>query len=168
VPTSPSSDGSGPAGTPIPALSASPSPGATASAPGESAAATAASTLAPTPTPAPTQTPAPTKAPPISEFPQTWAGSWADPVTGGSGSLELVLTGKGTGFGGSITMDGTACLAGGVLDGSYDGRDIDFRVSQREVVIRFRGRASASMISGTFSTACDGMDGTWTVQRLSR
>ena len=43
------------------------------------------------PTPAPT--PEPTAAPPVEAFPQTWAGIWTDPVTGGAGSLELVLTG---------------------------------------------------------------------------
>lgn len=165
APASPAPNGTGP---PTPAVSTPPSPAASPSATDGSPAPTPAPTPSPTPTPVPTPTPKPTAAPPLSEFPQTWTGSWVDPVTGGSGSLDLVLTGKGTGFGGSITMDGTACLAGGVLDGSYDGRDIDFRVSQREVVIRFRGRASASTISGTFSTACDGMDGTWTVQRLSR
>jgi hypothetical protein len=89
-------------------------------------------------------------------------------VTGGSGSLELTLTGRGADFGGSITMDGTACLSGGILTGAYDGRDIEFEVGQRDVEIRFVGRASAAAITGTFASDCDGMDGTWTVTRSSR
>ena len=89
-------------------------------------------------------------------------------MTGGSGSLELTLTGKDAEFGGSITMDGTACLSGGILDGAYDGRDIGFVVTQRGVQMRFAGTAQAATISGTFATDCDGMDGTWTVARTSR
>ena len=120
----------------------------------------------PTPTPSPSPTAAstasPTPAPGIEEFPQTWSGTWADPVTGGSGSIELTLTGKGADFGGSITMDGTACLSGGILTGSYDGRDIEFEVGQRDVEMRFVGRAIAAAIAGTFASDCDGMDGTWT------
>jgi hypothetical protein len=65
-------------------------------------------------------------------------------------------------------MDGTACLANGVLVGSYDGRDISFTVGQRDVEIRFEGRGDAATIGGTFTSACDGMDGTWQVQRSSR
>jgi hypothetical protein len=124
----------------------------------------------PTPSPIPVATPTapPTPAPAIDEFPQSWAGTWADPVTGGSGSLELTLTGKGADFGGSITMDGTACLSGGILTGAYDGRDIEFEVGQRDVRMRFVGRASAAAITGTFGSDCDAMDGTWTVTRSSR
>jgi len=95
----------------------------------------------------------------------SWAGTWLDPVTGGSGSLELTLTGKDAEFGGSITMDGTACLSGGILDGAYDGRDIGFVVTQRGVQMRFAGTTQNSTITGTFATDCDGMDGTWTADR---
>jgi hypothetical protein len=89
-------------------------------------------------------------------------------VTGGSGSLELILTGRGADFGGSITMDGTACLANAVLVGSYDGREISFTVGQRDVDIRFEGEGNASSIGGTFTSDCDAMDGTWQVHRASR
>lgn len=89
-------------------------------------------------------------------------------MTGGSGSIGLTLTGKGADFGGSITMDGTACLSGGILTGAYDGRDIEFTVGQRDVEIRFAGTADDATIVGTFATDCDGMDGTWTVMRSSR
>jgi hypothetical protein len=90
-------------------------------------------------------------------------------VTGGSGSLELTLTGKGADFGGSITMDGTACLSGGILTGAYDGRAIEFMVGQRDVEMQFVGAAqAASSMSGTFTTDCDAMDGTWSVTRSSR
>src|SRR5215204_618764 len=87
----------------------------------------------------------------------SWAGTWLDPVTGGSGSLELTLTGKDAEFGGSITMDGTACLSGGILDGAYDGRDIGLVVTQRGVQMRFAGTTQNSTITGTFATDCDGM-----------
>ena len=80
--------------------------------------------------------------PPISEFPQSWTGTWQDPVTGGSGSLELTLTGKDAEFGGSITMDGTACLSRRDPGGAYDGRDIGFVVTQRGVQMRFAGGAT--------------------------
>ena len=89
-------------------------------------------------------------------------------MTGGSGSIELTLTGKDAEFGGSITMDGTACLSGGILDGAYDGRDIGFVVTQRGVQMRFAGTAQNATISGTFATDCDAMDGTWTATRSSR
>ncbi len=89
-------------------------------------------------------------------------------MTGGSGSIELTLTGKDAEFGGSITMDGTACLSGGILDGAYDGRDIGFVVTQRGVQMRFAGTAQNATISGTFATDCDAMDGTWTAVRSSR
>ena len=152
----------------------------TSTAPGSTASSGPAATTAPSadrsvpPTPSPTAppaatpTPTPTPPPPISEFPQSWTGSWQDPVTGGSGSIGLTLTGKDAGFGGSITMDGTACLSGGILDGAYDGRDIGFVVTQRGVEMRFAGTAQNATISGTFATDCDGMDGTWTVTRSSR
>jgi len=155
--------GSGGLASPAPGSSASTSPGGTGAPP--STGPSAAPTLPmPTATPGPTPTPPP----PISEFPQSWTGTWQDPVTGGSGSLELTLTGKDAEFGGSITMDGTACLSGGILNGAYDGRDIGFMVGQRDVEIRFAGTAQAGMITGTFATDCDGMDGTWTVARSSR
>lgn len=91
-----------------------------------------------------------------------------DPVTGCSGSLELTLNGKGSDFGGSITMDGTACLSNGILDRAYDGRDIEFRITQRAVEVRFVGEADAATMTGTFTTDCDAMDGTWTATRSSR
>ena len=144
--------------------SIAPSASSAASSGGSIGASPGASGSAPVATP----TASPTPAPPIDEFPQSWAGTWADPVTGGSGSLELTLTGKDADFGGSITMDGTACLSGGILTGAYDGRDIEFEVGQRDVEMRFIGRASAAAISGTFASDCDGMDGTWTVTRSSR
>jgi hypothetical protein len=153
------------------ATSASTSPGATAVPPSTGPSgppATPPPTPGPTATPAPTPSPTPTPPPPISEFPQSWTGTWQDPVTGGSGSLELTLSGKDAEFGGSITMDGTACLSGGILDGAYDGRDIGFVVTQRGVQMRFAGTAQNATISGTFATDCDAMDGTWTVARTSR
>jgi hypothetical protein len=118
----------------------------------------------------PTRAPAtvPTPPPAVSEFPQTWTGSWEDPGTGGAGNLELVLTGRGSDFGGSITMDGTACLAGGVLVGSYDGATIAFTVAQRGTVLEFEGLADDAGITGTFRSECDALDGTWTVRRSSR
>ena len=157
--------------TASPGASGSAAPVATAASP--SITTSAGPTIAPStatlsPTPAATPTASPTPAPAIDEFPQSWTGTWADPVTGGSGSLELTLTGKGADFGGSITMDGTACLSGGILTGAYDGRDIEFEVGQRDVEIRFVGRASAAAITGTFTSECDAMDGTWTVSRSSR
>jgi len=154
-----------------PGASGSAGPLATVASPsiGPSASPTVASaTPTPSPPPVATPTPSPTPAPAIDEFPQSWTGTWADPVTGGSGSLELTLTGKGADFGGSITMDGTACLSGGILTGAYDGRDIEFEVGQRDVEMRFVGRASAAAIAGTFASDCDAMDGTWTVTRSSR
>lgn len=155
---SPSSAPSGP--------TASASPGATSA---SSSIGAGGSPTAPPATPPPaTPSPTPTPPPPISDFPQSWAGTWQDPVTGGSGSLELTLTGKDAEFGGSITMDGTACLSGGILTGAYDGRDIGFEVGQRDVEIRFAGTAHDGTITGTFATECDGMDGTWTVARSSR
>jgi hypothetical protein len=166
--SAPASDGSvgaspGPSGSAIPVATTA-SPSITPSA-GPSI---ASATPTPSSTPLAMPTASPTPAPAIDEFPQSWAGTWADPVTGGSGSLELTLTGKGADFGGSITMDGTACLSGGILTGAYDGRDIEFEVGQRDVEIRFVGRASAAAITGTFASDCDGMDGTWTVTRSSR
>lgn len=156
--------GSGGPTSPEPGTTASTTPGATPST-GPSA-----PPSTPTPTALPAATPGltPTPPPPISEFPQSWAGTWQDPVTGGSGSLELTLTGKDAEFGGSITMDGTACLSGGILDGAYDGRDIGFGVGQRGVEMRFAGTAQGATITGTFATNCDAMDGTWTVERSSR
>ncbi len=99
----------------------------------------------PTPTPPPSPPPAAdarahARRPPISEFPQSWTGTWQDPVTGGSGSLELTLNGKGSDFGGSITMDGTACLSTGILDGATTGAPSSSAVTQRAVEVRFRGR----------------------------
>jgi hypothetical protein len=122
------------------------------------------------PTPRPTLAPTakPTAPPPVEAFPQTWTGSWQDPVTGGSGSLSLVLTGRGSDFGGTISIDGTACLADGVLDGTYDDGDIAFTVGQRDVTFTFRGEANDAEIRGTFQSACDAMDGTWVVQRTGR
>ena len=154
----------------------SPAPGATASTTlgGSPTTGSGAPPGTPTPTPTPspppaaTPTPTPTPPPPISEFPQSWTGTWQDPVTGGSGSLEVTLTGKDADFGGTITMDGTACLSGGILDGAYDGRDIGFVVTQRGVEMRFAGTAQNATITGTFATDCDAMDGTWTVFRSSR
>ncbi len=155
---------------------ASPTPGSTApggtGAPPSTGPSAPPATPSPAPTPIPppaaTPSPTPTPPPPISDFPQSWTGTWQDPVTGGSGSLELTLTGKDAEFGGSITMDGTACLSSGILNGAYDGRDIGFVVGQRAVELRFAGTAQAGTISGTFATDCDGMDGTWTVVRSSR
>lgn len=163
--------GSGSPSVPSPGATASASPsgtGASSSTGASAPPATPPPTPTPTAPPAATPSPTPTPPPPISEFPQSWAGTWQDPVTGGSGSLELTLTGKDAEFGGSITMDGTACLSGGILTGAYDGRDIGFMVGQRDVEIRFAGTAQDAMIAGTFATDCDGMDGTWTVVRSSR
>jgi hypothetical protein len=163
--------------SPGPSTAASPSatsPLATPSAvsPSASTAAPASPTTEPSPTPAPTPTraptPEPTAAPPVEAFPQTWAGTWTDPVTGGAGSLELVLDGEGSAFGGSITMDGTACLVGGLLDGRYDGDEIVFTVTQRGVDLSFVGEASDAGLRGTFTSTCEGMDGTWEVQRSGR
>jgi len=119
-----------------------------------------------TPTRAPT--PEPTAAPPVEAFPQTWTGSWQDPVSGGTGSLTLVLAGRGSSFGGTITMDGTACLGDGILNGTYDDGDITFTVGQRDVEIAFEGEATDAEIRGTFRSDCDTMDGTWQVQRSGR
>jgi hypothetical protein len=155
-----------PSATPALASPAAPSasPGATASA--AVTPAPASPTTAPTATPVPTR--APTAPPPVDAFPQTWAGTWTDPVTGGAGSLELVLTGEGDAFGGSITMDGTACLANGILDGRYDGREIAFTVSQRDVDLAFVGQAADGGLRGTFTSTCEGMDGSWEVHRAGR
>jgi hypothetical protein len=160
--------GSGGPTSPEPDTTASTTPGATPSTGPSAPPATPPPTPTPTAPPAATPGPTPTPPPPITEFPQSWTGTWQDPVTGGSGSLELTLTGKDSEFGGSITMDGTACLSGGILTGAYDGRDIGFVVGQRDVEIRFAGTAQGGTISGTFATDCDGMDGTWTVLRSSR
>ncbi len=163
--------GSGGPASPAPGASASASPAGTDASPSTGPGAPPTAPLrTPTPTapPAATPGPAPTPPPPISEFPQSWTGTWQDPVTGGSGSLELTLSGKDAEFGGSITMDGTACLSGGILDGAYDGRDIGFVVGQRGVEMRFAGTAQGAMITGTFATNCDAMDGTWTVERSGR
>jgi hypothetical protein len=65
-------------------------------------------------------------------------------------------------------MDGTACLSGGILTGSYDGREIEFTVGQRGVEMRFEGTAAAATMTGTFESACDNMNGTWTVTRTAR
>jgi hypothetical protein len=161
-------------GSPAGSPTTSARPGGVAASPTPTRAPTA--TPAPTPTPTPAATPVPTRVPttepteppPVSEFPQSWTGSWEDPVTGGTGALELTMTGKDDAFGGSITMEGTACVAGGVLDGSYDGRDIAFSVTQRGTVVAFEGVVDDGAISGTFGSDCDGMDGTWTVQRSDR
>jgi hypothetical protein len=104
----------------------------------------------------------------VSAFPQSWTGSWEDPVTGGSGGLELTLTGQDDDFGGTITLDGTACLADGVLDGSYDGRDITFSVTQRGTTVTFEGRVVDDALEGTFRSDCDAMDGTWNAGRTDR
>jgi len=161
--------GSGSPASSAPATTASTDPGATGGPPSTGPSApTTPPTPRPTAPPAATPSPTPTPPPPITEFPQSWTGTWQDPVTGGSGSLELTLTGKDAEFGGSITMDGTACLSGGILTGAYDGRDIGFMVGQRDVEIRFAGTAQAGTITGTFATDCDAMDGTWTVVRSSR
>lgn len=162
-----STSGVGPSASSVAAASptagtASASPTATA-APTASPPPTAAATATPVPTLVPTADP--TDPPPVSEFPQTWTGSWEDPATGGTGALELVLTGKGGEFGGTITMDGTACLVTGTLEGSYDGRDIAFTVSQRGTILEFAGTAGDDGIDGTIRSECDALDGTWTAQR---
>ena len=168
TPSSPAASGSGAIDSPTPAASVAPSPAGSTTGPQGSPTGTPGTTPPSTATPTAAVTPKPTPAPPITAFPQGWVGTWTDPVTGGSGSLELTLTGKDSDFGGSITMDGTACLAGGLLTGSYDGREIEFVVGQRDVEIQFRGRADASTMSGTLTSGCDGMDGTWSVNRTSR
>ena len=89
-------------------------------------------------------------------------------MTGGTGALTIVLAGKDDAFGGTIAMDGTGCLVDGVLEGAYDGRDITFVVTQRGTVLEFEGRGDEAGIEGTFRSACDGMDGTWTVDRSDR
>jgi hypothetical protein len=99
---------------------------------------------------------------------QTWTGSWEDPGTGAMGNLELVLTGRGSDFRGSIMMDGTACLQNGILVGSYERATIAFTVTQRGTVIEFEGIVDDAHMSGTFSSECDALDATWTVQRASR
>ena len=159
-----------PASDSPPASTASAVPsGLSASPPGSSPAASAPAPAAtPSPSPTATATATPTAPPPLSEYPQSWSGTWEDPVTGGSGSIEITLIGRGSGFGGSITMDGTACLANGILSGSYDGRDIEFSVGQRDVEIRFVGTADDAVMAGTFVTDCDAMDGTWRVTRTDR
>ena len=89
-------------------------------------------------------------------------------MTGGSGSLELVAHRQGRGLR-RVHHDGRHRLpVDGILDGAYDGRDIAFVVTQRGVELRFAGRADAADIDGTFTTDCDAMDGTWTVDRSSR
>jgi hypothetical protein len=148
--------------------SASTVPSQTSTAAPTAAPATPSPTMTSTPTPTQAPTAEPTAAPPVDEFPQTWTGSWEDPVTGGTGSLSLALTGRGSDFGGTITMDGTACLGDGILNGTYDGDAIEFTVGQRDVEIRFEGEASDAEIRGTFRSDCDGMDGTWQVQRGGR
>ena len=65
-------------------------------------------------------------------------------------------------------MDGTACLSNGIIDGAYDGRAIEFTVTQRAVEVRFAGEADAATMTGTFTTDCDAMDGSWTATRSSR
>jgi hypothetical protein len=122
----------------------------------------------PTPTPVATPTPTPTPAPPLGAFPQSWTGTWADPVTGGSGSIEFTLIERGTGFGGSIAMDGTACLSNAVVSGTYDGRDIEFSVALRGVEVHFTGTGDEAAMAGSFVTDCDAMDGTWQVSRSDR
>ena len=162
-----------PSGAPSAALvspSARPSASASASASAVASAvpASASPTLIPTATATRAPTPEPTAAPPVDEFPQTWTGSWQDPVSGGTGSLTLVLTGRGSSFGGTITMDGTACLGDGILNGTYDDDAIAFSVGQRDVEIAFEGEATDAEIRGTFRSDCDAMDGTWQVQRSGR
>ena len=89
-------------------------------------------------------------------------------MTGGSGSLEITLIGRGTGFGGSISMYGTACLSNGITNGTYDGRDIEFSVGLRGVDMQFTGTGDDATMAGTFVTDCDAMDGTWQVSRSDR
>ena len=159
---------SSPTGSPAaPSLSSS---AASTSSPPPTGTPSPAPTAAPTATPVPTLVPTtePTDPPPVAEFPQTWTGSWEDPVTGGTGAMTLVLTGKGDAFGGTIAMDGTGCLVDGILVGAYDGRDITFVVTQRGTVLEFEGDGDAAAIDGTFRSECDGMDGTWTVDRTDR
>jgi len=174
VPTGspPAPVGLGSASPPIPTGSAPPSAPSPASSGTDPTSTTGPPAATPPPPSAPTATPTatatPTPAPPLSEFPQSWTGTWEDPETGGSGSLELTLLSRGTGFGGSITMDGTACLQNGIISGTYDGSDIEFSVGQRDVEIRFAGTADDATMAGTFMTDCDAMDGTWQLTRSER
>ena len=90
-----------------PSASASASANAISSAVASAVPASASPTPIPTATPTRAPTPEPTAAPPVEELPQTWTGSWQDPVSGGTGSLTLVLTSRDSSFGATISMDGT-------------------------------------------------------------
>jgi hypothetical protein len=123
----------------------------------------AATTASPTPSPPPTPTTTPTFE--SAAFPQTWSGTWAAPAAGAGGSLELVLTRGGATAEGTLTIDGTACLASGVVDGAVGGGQILFSISQRGVTFAFSGTTTGPVMEGRFSADCDDLAGTWSLAR---
>jgi hypothetical protein len=130
---------------------------------------TTASSAPPT-TPSPSSTPSattsPTPAPPPSTgIDGSWSGTWASTSGGETGAIELVWAVSGSALTGTITLEGTPCLVGGVVSGTASGSSVRFLTSQPEVQIRYRGRVGDSEIRGSYQSSCGDPTGTWSVTR---
>jgi hypothetical protein len=120
--------------------------------------------------PASSPTLSPTQAPPSfnpATYPQTWAGAWVDPDSGAGGSLDLTFTKGGPSAEGSLTIEGTACLTSGILDGAIDGGRVAFTVMQRGTTFEFVGTTDGRSMQGRFSADCDDLGGSWTAGRTN-
>jgi hypothetical protein len=91
----------------------------------------------------------------------TWNGTWTDDQSGTQNSLTFTLRQQGSVLDGSIAIDGTACLSGGVVQGEAHGHFLRFTVVGREVRMTFNGSFSGTTMNGTYTTTCEAPTGTW-------
>lgn len=115
------------------------------------------------PTTAASESPLPGGPPASTTMSGTWSGQWTDPGTGVSSSLVFSLDQSGSDLTGSLTIDGTSCLSGGVLVGEAHGTAVRFDVKDREVEITYDGTLHGTTMSGEYFSTCDAPRGTWSV-----
>ena len=98
-----------------------------------------------------------------------WVGTWRATFWANDGGMTLDLTQDGDEVGGTFDLSGTACVGGGRVDGSVDGRQFDATLSNGiggEIVLDGRVNAASDKIDGQFEVTggwCDNATGRFDV-----
>jgi hypothetical protein len=106
----------------------------------------------------------------------TWTGTWQNDNGLATGGFTLVLTQKGKTFSGTIDVTGPTCVGHGTVQGTVDGKSVNWGTVGAERDVDFTGTFSDDSMSGTWAAIACGppygpanviinLTGTWQATR---
>ena len=107
-------------------------------------------------------------APQTADVAGQWAGTWTSDEIEAGGSLEATFAQTGNEISGTVTIDGSPCLATGTITGSVSSSNVTFGAVSGPDGIEFSGTVGATSMNGTYSVEsglCAGDTGTFTAER---